>query len=54
MLVKIDNDRAVDMLLERLEHWTDDYTTHKLYESRFSVMRSGRVLQTHIATDKTI
>ena len=24
MLVNIDNSRAVDMLLERLEHWTDD------------------------------
>ena len=32
MLVKIDESRAVDMLLERLEYWTDDYTTHKLYE----------------------
>lgn len=35
MLVNIDNDRAVDMLLERLEHWTDDITTHRLYEAMY-------------------
>ena len=35
MLVNIDNDRAVDMLLERLEHWTDDITTHRLYETMY-------------------
>ena len=35
MLVNIDNSRAVDMLLERLEHWTDDLTTYKLYEAMY-------------------
>lgn len=35
MLVNIDNDKAVDMLLERLSYWTDDETTHKLYESMY-------------------
>ena len=35
MLVNIDNNRAVDMLLERLEHWTDDLTTYKLYEAMY-------------------
>lgn len=35
MLVNIDNGRAVDMLLERLEHWTDDITTYRLYEAMY-------------------
>lgn len=35
MLVNIDNDRAVDMLLERLGYWTDDITTHRLYEAMY-------------------
>lgn len=35
MLVKIDEAMAVDMLLERLEYWTDDFTTHKLYEAMY-------------------
>ena len=35
MLVKIDESRAVDMLLERLEYWTDDLTTYRLYEAMY-------------------
>ena len=35
MFVSIDNERAVDMLLERLEHWTDDIITHRLYEEMY-------------------
>lgn len=35
MLVNIDNDKAVEMLLERLSYWTDDEITHKLYESMY-------------------
>lgn len=35
MLVKIDNDTALEMLLDRLEHWTHDETTHKLYEAMY-------------------
>ena len=35
MLVNIDNSRAVDMLLERLEHWTDDIITYHLYETMY-------------------
>lgn len=35
MMVNIDNDKVVEMLLERLEHWTDDDTTHHLYEAMY-------------------
>ena len=31
MLVQIDNETAVDMLLDRLQFWTDDHTTYCLY-----------------------
>jgi hypothetical protein len=42
MLVNIDNTRAVDMLLERLEHWTDDVITYRLYEAMYeSYIDSG-------------
>ena len=32
MYVNIDNDMALEMLLNRLEHWTDDIATYRLYE----------------------
>lgn len=35
MLVNIDNDMALEMLLDRLEYWTDDHTTYRLYESMY-------------------
>ena len=35
MLVKIDEEQAVEMLLDRLEHWTDDFVTYKLYEAMY-------------------
>lgn len=35
MLVKIDENQAVNMLLERLEHWTDDLITYRLYEAMY-------------------
>ena len=35
MYVNIDNGRAVDMLLDRLEHWTDDLVTYRLYETMY-------------------
>ena len=35
MYVNIDNDTAVSMLMDRLSHWTDDYTTHRLYEAMY-------------------
>ena len=43
MLVNIDNSRAVDMLLERLEHWTDDLVTYRLYESMYENYVDGGV-----------
>lgn len=43
MLVNIDNGRAVDMLLERLEHWTDDITTYRLYEAMYEHYVDGGV-----------
>ena len=35
MTIKIEESEAVDLLLERLENWTDDETTYKLYESMY-------------------
>ena len=35
MLVKVDENQAIEMLLERLEHWTDDHTTYRLYEQMY-------------------
>lgn len=35
MLVEIDNDMALEMLLDRLERWTDDHTTYRLYEQMY-------------------
>lgn len=35
MLVNIDNDTVLEMLLNRLEHWTDDDTTYRLYEEMY-------------------
>lgn len=43
MLVNIDNDTVVDMLLERLEFWTDDETTHRLYEEMYENYVAGGV-----------
>lgn len=35
MYVNIDNDTALEMLLDRLEFWTDDHTTYRLYEAMY-------------------
>ena len=35
MLVNIDNDIALEMLLDRVEYWTNDHTTYRLYESMY-------------------
>lgn len=43
MYVNIDNSRAVDMLLERLEHWTDDVITYRLYETMYEHYVDGGV-----------
>lgn len=42
MLVRIDEDTALDMLMNRVEHWTNDMTTYHLYESMYeSYIDSG-------------
>lgn len=43
MLVRIDNDQALEMLLDRLEHWTDDHTAHRLYEQMYESYIDGGV-----------
>lgn len=43
MLVNIDNGRAVDMLLDRVEYWTDDVTTYRLYEAMYEHYVDGGV-----------
>ena len=35
MLVRIDEDTAIEMLMDRLEHWTHDETTHELYRKMY-------------------
>lgn len=35
MLVNINNDMALNMLMERLEFWTKDDTTYHLYEKMY-------------------
>lgn len=35
MLVNIDNEMALNMLMKRLEYWTDDETTYYLYEQMY-------------------
>ena len=35
MYCNIDNDLALDMLMDRLETWTDDITTRELYEQMY-------------------
>jgi len=35
MYCKIDNDLALDMLMDRLDFWTDDPTTKELYEQMY-------------------
>lgn len=35
MLVNIDDNMALEMLLDRLEHWTDDIITYRLYEAMY-------------------
>jgi hypothetical protein len=35
MRVEIENSVAVDMLLDRLSHWTDSETVHRLYEQMY-------------------
>lgn len=43
MLVNIDNNMALDMLMNRLVDWTDDYTTYRLYEQMYESYIDGGV-----------
>lgn len=43
MLVNIDNDLALDMLMDRLKFWTDDPDIIKLYESMYENYIDGGV-----------
>lgn len=36
MLVRIKYDIALDMLMDRVGHWTDDYTVNRLYEAMYA------------------
>ena len=35
MLVRIDEDVAIEMLVNRVKHWSNDITTHRLYEAMY-------------------
>ena len=43
MLVRIDEDTAIEMLMNRLSHWTDDETTHELYRQMYDSYVNGGV-----------
>ena len=43
MLVRIDNDTALEMLLDRLEHWTHSDTARRLYEQMYESYIDGGV-----------
>ena len=43
MLVRVDEAQAGEMLLERLEYWSDDYITYKLYEQMYESYVYGGV-----------
>lgn len=41
----IDENDALDLLMNRLSHWTDDDTTHKLYEAMYEHYIAGGVFE---------
>ena len=43
MLVRIDNDTALEMLMDRVRHWTDDEDILKLYELMYADYIEGGV-----------
>lgn len=43
MYVNIDNDTALNMLMDRVSHWTEDITTHRLYEAMYESYVDGGV-----------
>lgn len=45
MLVRIDDNTALEMLMERVEFWTDDHTVYKLYEQMYESYIDGGVFE---------
>lgn len=45
MLVRIDEEMAIEMLMNRLSHWTNDYTTHRLYRDMYENSVYGGVFE---------
>ena len=45
MLVNIDDDTALNLLLDRLSHWTDDAITHELYRAMYENYIDGGVFE---------
>ena len=45
MLVRIDNDTALEMLMERVEFWTDDNTVYRLFEQMYESYIEGGVFE---------
>ena len=43
MYVNIDNDTALDMLMDRVSYWTDDVITRHLYEAMYENYVDGGV-----------
>ena len=43
MYVNIDNDTALNMLMDRVSHWTEDITTHRLYKAMYESYVDGGV-----------
>jgi hypothetical protein len=41
--IKIDEEQAVDLLLKRLQRWTDDEITHELYKIMYTNSADGGV-----------
>ena len=45
MMVRIDNDTALDMLMKRVSHWTDDRDVRRLYEIMYEDYIDGGVFE---------
>ena len=46
IMVEVDEEEFLDMLLDRLKTWTDDYTALKLYEQMYQDYIDGGVFET--------
>ena len=45
MLVKISEEQALEMLMDRVGYWTDDFTTCRLYETMYESYVDGGVFE---------